>query len=339
MELQSVCHGLTAPKLRLTHRLSSHQHQTVSLKIGIASKSYLSSSNKRVTIRASSSNSSRNTNLELSDREGTGVPDASFNELEPFRGKSGSISFYGLTHQSVEAGKLVSAPFNGEDNGSFLWILGPAALIASLFIPQFFISNVIEAFLKDEILVEIVASLSSEAMFYIGLSIFLLVTDRVQRPFLQFSPKRWGLITGLKGYLTSAFFIMGFKVIAPLFIVYATWPVLRLPALVAVLPFLVGCIAQRVFEIRLDQLGSSCWPIVPIIFEVYRIYQLSKAAHFIEKLMFSMRGLPESAQLLERNNALIAMIVTFQFLGVLCLWSLLTFFLRLFPSRPVAENY
>ncbi|XWS25705.1 hypothetical protein CRYUN_Cryun27aG0090500 [Craigia yunnanensis] len=55
---------------------------------------------------------------------------------------------------------------------------------------------------------------------------FVLVTDHVRRPYLQFSAKRWGLITGLWGYITSYFFTKGFKVVAPLFAVYVTWPVL-----------------------------------------------------------------------------------------------------------------
>ncbi|XP_021665427.2 uncharacterized protein LOC110653923 isoform X2 [Hevea brasiliensis] len=338
MELQSVCRGFAAPKLRFPAYRLLYQ-QIVPSRLGSASKWFPSSClNRGVIVRASSSNSSGNTNLKLLGRDDAAVPADRFHGSEPFRGKSGSASFYGLTHQSVEEGKLVSTPF-AEDKGSLLWVLGPVALISSLIVPQFFVANAIEAFIRDEVLVEIVGSISFEAMFYVGLAIFLLVTDRVQRPYLQFSPKRWGLITGLKGYLTSAFFAMGFKVIFPLLVAYVTWPVLGLPALVSVFPFLVGCIAQRGFEIRLDQRRSSCWPLVPIIFEVYRIYQLTKAAHFIEKLMLSMRGLPESAELLERNNALIVMIVTFQVLGVVCLWSLLTFFTRLFPSRPVAENY
>lgn len=276
--------------------------------------------------------------MEMEIRKSSGVPASSSNGVEPFNGKSGSVSFHGLTHQSVEEGRLVSAPFN-EEKGSFVWLLGPVALVLSLIVPQFFLGSAIEAFLKDEVLVEIATSLSFEAMFYFGLATFLTVTDRIQRPYLQFSSKRWGLITGLRGYLTSAFFVMGFKVIAPLFAVFVTWPVLGLPALVAVLPFLVGCLAQRLFETYLDKRGSSCWPLVPIIFEVYRLYQLTKAAHFIEKLMFTLRGVPESALLLERSNALVSMIVTFQVLGLVCLWSLTTFLLRLFPSRPVAENY
>ncbi|PIA52432.1 hypothetical protein AQUCO_01000362v1 [Aquilegia coerulea] len=270
--------------------------------------------------------------------QGGNVPSRIFDGTEPFGGKSGSVSFYGLTHQVIEEGKLVSAPFK-EGKGSFLWILAPIALISSLVLPQFFFSNAIESFIRDDILAEIVASFSSEAMFYIGLAAFLQVTDHVQRPYLQYSPKRWGLITGLKGYLSSAFIIMGFKVVAPLFAVYVTWPELGLAAPVVVAPFLIGCAAQFAFEMNLEKRGSSSWPLVPIIFEVYRLYQLSKAAHFIQRLIMPMMGIEVSSQLVDRSKALLALLVTLQVLGVVCMWSLTTFLLRLFPSRPVAEKY
>ena len=71
--------------------------------------------------------------------------------LDPFRGKSGSVSFCGLTHQNVEGRKLVSSPFE-DDSGSFVWVLGPLALISSLLVPQFFLGSAIEGFLRNEIL-------------------------------------------------------------------------------------------------------------------------------------------------------------------------------------------
>ncbi|KAK2993248.1 hypothetical protein RJ640_015727, partial [Escallonia rubra] len=276
--------------------------------------------------------------LSSSGRETTGVSGSGYDGVDPFRGKSGSISYIGLTHQLVEEGRLVSVPHD-ENAGSFLWVLAPVALILSIVLPQFLLDLAIGGVLQEEILSEIVASFSSEVMFYVGLAVYLYVTDHVQKPYLQFSPKRWGLITGLRGYLTSAFFTMGLKVFAPLFAVFVTWPVIGLPALVSVAPFLASCLAQFVFEKHLQKRGSSSWPLLPIIFEVYRLYQLSKAAHFIEKLMMSMKGVPVSPEVLERSGALVALLVTFQVLGVVCLWSLLTFLQRLFPSRPVAENY
>ena len=107
-----------------------------------------------------------------------------------------------------------------------------------------------------------------EAVFYIGLAIFLLVADRVQRPYLEYSSKRWGLITGLRGYRYSAVFTMGLKIIAPLILLFVTWSVIRMATIVAIAPFLVGCVAQIAFERSLDRRRTSCWPLVPIIFEV-----------------------------------------------------------------------
>ncbi|KAK0576670.1 hypothetical protein LWI29_021603 [Acer saccharum] len=358
MELQSICVGFSAPKFKSSnHRPFSHQSVTAShvelrgqsVRFRNAYKSrnlpdvkytfqgsLLRSLKRGAIVCASNSNSEAK--LGFSGRENSGVPVVSYNGVEPFHGKSGSVSFYGLTHQLVEEGKLISAPFP-EGKGTLLWALAPVALISSLVLPQFFLRDVIENLIKNETLLEIVTSLTFESMFYVGLASFLLVTDHVQRPYLQFSPKRWGLITGLKGYLASAFFTMGIKVVFPLFTVYVAWPVLGLPALVAVVPFLVGCAAQRAFETLLHNRLSSCWPLIPIIFEMYRLYQLTRATHFIERLMFSMKDLPISPELMEKGGAMISMIMTFQILGVVCLWSLLTFLLRLFPSRPVAENY
>lgn len=73
--------------------------------------------------------------------------------------------------------------------------------------------------------------------------------------------------------------------------------------------------------------------------QVYRLYQLGKAANFVQRLMSSMRGAPITPELMEKSTALYGMVVTFQVLGIVCLWSLLTFLIRLFPSRPVRENY
>ncbi|PKU69730.1 hypothetical protein MA16_Dca022685 [Dendrobium catenatum] len=272
--------------------------------------------------------------------------------LDPFRGKSGCVSFCGLSHQLVEARNLVSSPFE-DGKGSILWIAAPLALISSLLLPQFFINNSIEVFVKNEVLkvllsdcnltvaisTDIVTFFSAEIIFYIGLGIFLSITDHVQRPYIDFSPKQWSLITGLKGYLSSAFFAMGVKVVAPIAAVYVVWPVIALPAAVAVAPFLLGCAVQFAFELHLDKRQSSCWPVLPIIFEVYRLYQLSRGSYFLEKLMFSMKGAQMTPKVIERGNALFSLVVLFQILAVVSLWSLATFLLRLFPSRPVAENY
>lgn len=286
---------------------------------------------------------------EVSSKSNAGIPEihsdshpklqlsSKFPGIEPFGGKSGSVSFYGVTHHVVEESKLFSSPYN--DGGSVLWVLAPAVLILSLILPPIVISNAFDSVFKNEYLAEIATTLSCEAVFYTGIAIFLLITDRIQRPYLQFSAKRWGLITGLKGHLSTSFFAMGLKVIAPLAVTYVTWPVIGVNAFVAVTPLLVGYLAQFALEGFIDKQGSSCWPLVPIIFEVYRFYQLTRAVTYVEGLLFAMRGVEVTPEVLERSGALAAMSVTFYVVALVCLWSLLTFLLRLFPSRPVAEKY
>lgn len=71
--------------------------------------------------------------------------------LDPFRGKPGSVSFCGLTHQNIEGRKLVSSPFE-DDSSSLLWVVAPLALISSLLVPQFFLGGAIEGFIRNEFL-------------------------------------------------------------------------------------------------------------------------------------------------------------------------------------------
>lgn len=87
-----------------------------------------------------------NQEVELSSTE---QKDVAVSGVEPFRGKAGSISFVGLTHQLVEEGKLVSAPFN-ESAGSLFWVLAPVALILSLVVPQF-LAIAIDGFFDSEL--------------------------------------------------------------------------------------------------------------------------------------------------------------------------------------------
>ncbi|KAL7175513.1 hypothetical protein ACSBR2_029167 [Camellia fascicularis] len=183
MELQSACCRLHAPNIRLSSNQRSLSPQTVSPSFSVCSetsRSHVGFKDRRLwfqnaskfnllgglkrTRRDSSgwsfnkggivvcvSNSNQEGKLNFSGKDVTKLRVNGFDEPEPFRGKSGSVSFHGLTHQLVEEGKLVSAPFK-ESTGSFLWILAPAALISSLVLPQFFLIAAIDAFAEDEIL-------------------------------------------------------------------------------------------------------------------------------------------------------------------------------------------
>ncbi|KAG8494193.1 hypothetical protein CXB51_011463 [Gossypium anomalum] len=139
-------------------------------------------------------------------------------------------------------------------------------------------------------------------------------------------------LVGLRVYLSSSFFTMGFKVVAPLLPVFLTWPALGFQDLVAVDPFLIGCAAQHAFKTILDH--STC-----INHLVYRLYQLTRAIQLIQNFTVWMKDSQRTPEMFKQGGATAGMVVTFQVLAVVCLWSLMTFLQRPFPSRPVAEKY
>jgi hypothetical protein len=114
----------------------------------------------RVRVACSSSQSDSRPEKKQSDK-------SNYARAELFRGKSGSVSFNGLTHQLVEESKLVSAPFQ-EEKGSFLWVLAPVVLISSLILPQFFLSGIIEATFKNDTVAGR-SGFTTALMFNIGL--------------------------------------------------------------------------------------------------------------------------------------------------------------------------
>lgn len=90
--------------------------------------------------------------LEVHPNQSSNVPVNRYNEVvEHSHGKSGSVSFHGLTYELVEEGKLESAPFK-EEKSSYFWLLGPAVFMSSFILPQFFTGIVAKAFFTDAIL-------------------------------------------------------------------------------------------------------------------------------------------------------------------------------------------
>ncbi|CAN0922133.1 hypothetical protein LINGRAHAP2_LOCUS32934 [Linum grandiflorum] len=153
---------------------------------------------------------------------------------------------------------------------------------------------------------------------------------------MELSSKWWGRLNGPALYSSIGYWAMWFKFVLPTLWALTTWAMIGVAAPVSVIPYVTGCIAQAVFELKLSMDGSPCLPIVPIIFEVYRLYQLTKAANFVDKLMFTMKRLPESPQLMEKGNALISLVVMYQILAVASLWCLITYLMTLIPTRPAA---
>lgn len=74
------------------------------------------------------------------------------------------------------------------------------------------------------------------------------------------------------------------------------------------------------------------------IWQVYRLYQLTETVHHIEieVLILSKQQRYGSIEHVIIISLLFCVIVILRVLAVVCLWSLITFLMRIFPSRPVA---
>lgn len=95
------------------------------------------------------SNSSSSEKLSSSETENRSVAANGISGLEPFQGKTGCVSFAGLTHQLVEERKLESAP-SGEEAQSFMWVVAPVALISSFLLPPFLVYIAVDG-IKNEV--------------------------------------------------------------------------------------------------------------------------------------------------------------------------------------------
>lgn len=77
---------------------------------------------------------------------------------------------------------------------------------------------------------------------------------------------------------------------------------------------------------------KEIWKLILDVLQVYRLHQLNRAAQLVTALSYSVRGAEATPQTLAINNSLGTLLNVLQFLGVICIWSLATFLMRVFPS-------
>eukprot|EP01018_Ginkgo_biloba_P002851 Gb_14718 [translate_table: standard] len=247
-------------------------------------------------------------------------------------GKTGFVSFYGLHKHVEEADSENGSSLGG--HWSLDWLLGPTVLVASVVLPPFYLRTFFETVLEDSLLTDFLILFFTEALFYSGVAVFLLVTDYVQRPCLQFMSNKRSLVNRLPGYRVVSIATLVLSVLLPLICMGLVWPWTGPAASAAIAPYLVGLIVQFAFEQYVQRKKSSAWPLVPVVFQVYRLHQLNRASQLVAGLIFSLRGAETTPQTLAINGSLQTLLNVLQVLGIICLWSMASFIMRLFPSQP-----
>ncbi|KAI4999967.1 hypothetical protein ZWY2020_004556 [Hordeum vulgare] len=98
------------------------------------------------------------------------------------RWKAGFISFHGGSSQTIS---VESVPHPGKEASRLVWFVGPTILVAFLVLPSLYLRKVLSAVFEDSLLTDFLILFFTEALFYGGVGIFVLLIDKVWRPLQQ----------------------------------------------------------------------------------------------------------------------------------------------------------
>ncbi|XP_059657911.1 uncharacterized protein LOC132304319 isoform X2 [Cornus florida] len=249
-------------------------------------------------------------------------------------GKPGLISFYNRPYKSEGESSTLRV---GRSQNSMLWFVGPAVLVASFIFPSLYLRKMLSAIFEDSLLTDFLILFFTEALFYCGVAVFLLLVDHLWRPIELVSAGNKSPVPQL-GQRISSVAVLVLSLIIPMVTMGLVWPWTGPAASATLAPYLVGIVVQFAFEQYARYRKSSSWPVIPIIFQVYRLHQLNRAAQLVTALSFTVRGAEMTSHNVAINSSLGTLLNVLQFLGVISIWSLSSFLMRLFPSATMAEQ-
>ncbi|XP_057952491.1 uncharacterized protein LOC131146741 [Malania oleifera] len=247
-------------------------------------------------------------------------------------GKPGLISFYN-PHYKKEDELLLSGPQRNQSN--LLWFVGPVVLVASFIFPSLYLRRILSSIFEDSLLTDFLILFFTEALFYCGVAVFLLLIDCLRRPIEPLSFSNVDRTTPQLAFRISSVATLALSLIIPMVTMGFVWPWTGPAASATLAPYLVGIVVQFAFEQYARHLKSPSWPVIPIIFQVYRLHQLNRAAQLVTALSFTVRGAEMTSHNLAINSSLGTLLNVLQFLGVICIWSLSSFLMRFYPSSAM----
>ncbi|PKA61710.1 hypothetical protein AXF42_Ash008540 [Apostasia shenzhenica] len=279
---------------------------------------------------------------------------------ERTNGKPGFISFHGLPYERREE-FFGSSP--SKEKPKIFWFIGPTILVAFLVLPSLYLRRIFSTLFEDSLLtgscfflVEAMAGCTSplislcfevgtllgddyflilffaEALFYGGVAIFVFLVDYIWRPLKSVAASNSNWSKTQFGLRLSSVTTLVLSLIIPLVTMGLVWPWTGPAASATLAPYLVGLVVQFAFEQYAQHYKSPAWPVIPVIFQVYRLHQLNRAAQLVSALSHSVRGAETTSQTLAIHSSLGTLLSVLQILGVICIWSLSSFLMRFLPS-------
>ncbi|XP_024359843.1 uncharacterized protein [Physcomitrium patens] len=256
-----------------------------------------------------------------------------------YGGKPGFVSFCSAGSGKEQPESTEYQELKPSQRGSLLWLFGPLALVFSVVGPPLYLRRVFESILEDSLLTDFVILFCTEALFYVGVSLFLYISHKQQLLQASSSAKAYGGSHSTSsrppvGYRVSMIISVALGVVLPAISFGVVWPWTGPAAAAALLPYLLGLGVQLGFEKFVIARKSPVWTLVPVTFQVYRLHQLNRAAQLVAGLLFSLKAVEATPETLAINGSLQSILSVVQMLGILCLWSLGSFLMHNFPARP-----
>ncbi|KAJ9140298.1 hypothetical protein P3X46_030962 [Hevea brasiliensis] len=254
----------------------------------------------------------------------------SFNQSQGTDGKPGLVSFYNRPYKTED---VVIKTNVQKDKSSLLWFVGPTVLVASFVYPSLYLRRILSTVFEDSLLTDFLILFFTEALFYSGVAVFVLLIDHLRRPMEPESAENGGTtLASHVGQQISSVAALLLSLIIPMVTMGLVWPWTGPAASATLAPYLVGIVVQFAFEQYARYRKSPSWPVIPIIFQVYRLHQLNRAAQLVTALSFTVRGAEMTSHNLEISSSLGTLLNVLQFLGVICIWSLSSFLMKFYPS-------
>ncbi|KAI9173960.1 hypothetical protein LWI28_009380 [Acer negundo] len=248
---------------------------------------------------------------------------------EGTEGKPGFISFYNRPYKREDETSITSVQ---RSQSSLIWFAGPAVLVASFIFPSLYLRRILSTVFEDSLLTDFLILFFTEALFYSGVAVFLLLIHHLKRPTgPESATNDNNTLPSQLGSRISSVASLVLSLIIPMVTMGLVWPWTGPAASATLAPYLVGIVVQFAFEQYARYRKSPSWPLIPIIFQVYRLHQLNRAAQLVTALSFTVRGAEMTSHNLAINKSLSALLNVLQLLGVICIWSLSSFLIRVFP--------
>ncbi|PRQ17274.1 hypothetical protein RchiOBHm_Chr7g0193191 [Rosa chinensis] len=251
-------------------------------------------------------------------------------------GKPGLISFYNRPYKREDE---VSINTPERKNSNLLWLVGPAVLVASFIFPSLYLRKLILTIFEDSLLTDFLILFFTEALFYCGVAVFLLLIDKLRRPTeLELAAYSNRTLAPQLGQRILSVAALALSLIIPMVTMGYVWPWTGPAASATLAPYLVGIVVQFAFEQYARYKKSPSWPAIPVIFQVYRLHQLNRAAQLVTALSFTVKGAEMTSQNLAINSSLGTLLNVLQCLGVICIWSLSSFLMKHFSSTTTTAQ-